>query len=370
MAGLGLRAVAAWSVLLTGLAACGDDGPTNRPPDDETTSASTTPFTTSPSTSLSSSATTDDGTDSDASESDSGDGDTTSTTGDDPEFCPTRSHRCIADVPEGWEGPGTFVAADAAAQRPACNAPYPEASVFGLTDLDAPPATCACECGDPNGALCESSTTLRYWGSAAECSEGASTQVSVFAGVCINLPSPFPGDSYWQIDVLEASGGACARDEEEIVADAVWQTQVLTCWGGELRGGCATGRVCAPRPEAEDAPLCVWRLGEHDCPEGYDAQTMLYTDFNDTRGCEPCTCGDPVGVCDEARVLLTENFNCNVPFANNFDADGECHAGSGIAVRAALLNTGAPNAFCTPSDPAPVGEAIGADPITVCCVGP
>ena len=357
--------VAACCAALLQLAACGDDSPTNRPPEDDDGTSAPTSWTTTPTATLSGDTTESDG-ETDASDTDTGDpSDTTSTTGE-GEFCPA-THRCVVEVPEGWEGPGPALTAAAAKGRPACEAAYPDAGAMGFDGLDAPPADCTCECNEPNGTECESSTTLRYWGSSQECSEGSSTQVTVFAGLCTNLPSVFPGDAHWQIDVIAASGGTCSRQEEELVAEAVWESQVVTCGGAELLGGCAVGHVCAPRPETEDVPLCVWRQGEHACPEGWDDARTVWTDINDTRGCAPCTCGEPVGLCDDARITMMENFNCNVPIANQFDADGECHEGSGISVRAAAVATGSPLAFCTPSEPMPVGEAIGADAITLCC---
>jgi predicted small lipoprotein YifL len=353
-----------WVVMVASLAACGDDGPTNRPPEDDATSSPTFPFTTTLSTSLSSGDTQD--SDETGSDTDTDDeGVTTSSTGA-GEFCPA-THRCVAEVPEGWEGPGTALTAESAAARPACEGPYAEPGAMGFEGLVAPEATCGCECNEPTGSECDNSATVRYWGASDTCDEGASTQVTVFAGVCTNLPSSFPGGNNWQIDLVAATGGTCSREELEVVEDAAWAQQVVTCGGAEQIGGCASGRTCTPQPEAEDVPICVWRIGEHECPDGWDDARMIYTNVNDTRDCAPCTCSEPMGLCDDVRITMTENFNCNVPIANTFEADGECHAGSGIAVRAAAMATGEANAFCNPSDPMPVGEAIGADPITLCC---
>ena len=102
-------------------------------------------------------------------------------------------------------------------------------------------------------------------------------------------------------------------------------------------------------------------------PRGLAEATTLFEEVNDVRGCQPCSCSDPVGVCDDAEVTLTQNFNCVPAIANIFDADGSCNEGSGVSVRSAILNTGEPSTFCTASEGMPVGEALGADPITVCC---
>lgn len=362
---LGLR----WMVLCgacIGLA-CGDDSPTNRPPEGQTSSAATTfsTFTSTNPTSISTSDTTD--TDGSGTDTDTASESSSSTTGED-DVCPTDTHRCVVDVPEGWEGPAAVLAGEADARRPACDAAYPDVGTMGFEGLDAPEAACQCDCGEADGAECDTSTTLRFWGSSAECSEGASTQFDVFAGVCTNLPTLFPSDSFWQIDVVTASGGSCDPVDGELLPEYGWDAQVVACGGAELLDqGCANGRTCAPRPASDDAALCIWRLGEQECPEGWDEPRTLFTSVNDARGCAPCTCSDPVGVCDEARLTMTGNTNCAVPIANQFDVDGDCHEGSGVVVRSTVMSTGVPNAFCTPSEPMPVGEAIGADPITLCC---
>ena len=192
----------------------------------------------------------------------------------------------------------------------------------------------------------------------------------MFGSICTNLPSPFPGNSYWQLDVIEASSGECEPIDEVMVEEPSWDTQVVGCGGGELlEGMCEVGQVCAPEPETAGAELCIWRTGEHECPDGFATPATIFASFSDARGCQPCSCGEPVGVCDAAHVNMFEQLNCGVPLANVFQCDEECKDGSGIAVRSAFLNPGEPSAFCAPSDPAAVGEAAGADPTTVCCAG-
>jgi hypothetical protein len=283
--------------------------------------------------------------------------------------CPS-THRCVADVPEGWEGPGMAIWAGSEEDPPECDDLYPDDGAAGFQDLVAPQASCGCDCADAVGAACDTSTTLRYWGTADECNVGSPTQFTLFGVICNNLPSAFPGNAYWQVGLIEASGGECEPIAEVMVEDPNWETQVKSCAGAELLDGlCEVGEVCAPEPEVVGAELCIWRTGEHACPEGYGNPATVYEAVVDARGCQPCSCGDPVGVCDEARVTVFENFNCGVPLANIFAADEECKAGTGVTARAAILDTGDPSTFCAPSDPAPVGEATGGDPTTVCCAG-
>ena len=57
------------------------------------------------------------------------------------------------------------------------------------------------------------------------------------------------------------------------------------------RDGCANDEVCAPEPDGEGT-LCVYREGEHACPDGdYDDRRVYFTELDDTRNCSACSCG-------------------------------------------------------------------------------
>ncbi len=288
-------------------------------------------------------------------------------------FCPS-THVCMEEAPEGWNGPVAVHQApyeDLKAEPPACGKVFPDAATDGFEDLLADPAECSCECADPNGTACDNSTTLRYWADDASCDEGTPQAVTVFGSSCNTLPSEFPGNGHFSADPLAAVGGACAPSTEESIPPAGWTWRTQACEGAELLedAACAEGRVCTPFPESPDAALCIWQEGEHECPEAFDATRTVFGDFEDARGCETCSCSAPTGLCDDAFISLWSGVTCLVPSAGVIGANGECDpSGSGNTARAASLNGGMPNAFCVPSEPTPSGEALGSEPITVCCI--
>ncbi len=360
------------------LGACGDDadpggGGTNTTTGSGPTTFATFSTTVPPVTTGSSSA--DTGSDSSGSGSDSdassgSQGDSSSST--DSGLCPN-THVCTLEAPEGWSGP---VAIHSAAtgdaknpEPPECGRLYPNAVESGFEGLEAEAATCGCECGPANGSACDSSTTLRYWADDATCSETTPQAVTIFGSACNALPD-FEGNGHYTVEPLPAVGGACAPTTESVVEPAAWADVSVACGGGSVieDAGCAEGRVCAPLPESEDAALCIWQDGEHACPDDFDTQRVLFGDFDDTRGCETCSCTAPIGLCDAATVSLWNGPTCLVPAAGVVTANAECvQTGTATSARAASLNAGSPTAFCSPSEPAPSGEAVGSDPVTICC---
>jgi len=292
-------------------------------------------------------------------------------------LCPS-THTCMEEAPEGWQGPvavhrAAFDPKDPKAEPPGCGEAYPDPATAGFEGLLAEPAVCDCECADPNGTACDTSTTMRYWADDASCGEGTPQALTIFAGSCNTLPSEFPGNGHYTAEPLEAVGGACAPSTTEQVEPAAWEWQTRACDGAEFidDAGCADGRVCAPMPESPDAMLCVWQAGDHECPDVFDSTRVLYGDVDDGRGCETCSCGAPIGLCDDATISLWNGPTCLVPAAGVVGANGECDAtGTGTSARAASLSGGSPNAFCVASDPQSSGEAVGTEPVTVCCVEP
>lgn len=281
-------------------------------------------------------------------------------------------------APDGWNGP---VAVHQAAFEPdvrkpdplPCGAAYPDPATAGFEDLLAEPAACECACGNANGTACDNSTTLRYWGDDATCGEGIAQTVTIFASSCNTLPAEFDGNGNYSATPLVAVGGACAPSTEETVEPAAWSWRSQACEGATIieDAGCADGRVCAPVPESPDAAMCIWQAGEHECPDTFDTTRTLFGDVDDGRGCETCSCGSPNGLCDDAVISLWNGPTCLVPSAGVVGANGECDAtGTATTARAASLNSGSPTAFCVPSDPEPSGEAVGTEPVTVCCVDP
>ncbi|MEM6296632.1 MAG: hypothetical protein AAGA54_35525 [Myxococcota bacterium] len=291
-------------------------------------------------------------------------------------LCPA-THVCLDDPPKGWSGPvalqsAPFDAKTPEAEPPECGTQYPDADASGFEGLLAEPAACSCSCGNANGAACDTSTTLRFWGTDGGCSEGVPQAINIFAASCNQLPSELPGNGSYTVEPILAVGGACPPTTETVVEPAQWTSNVTACSGGTVieDAGCAEGRSCTPLPESTDAPLCIWQEGEHECPPAFDEARMVFSDVEDGRSCETCSCSAPNGLCDDAVVSLWSGATCLLPGAGVLDANAECNdTGTANVARAASLNAGQATSFCTPSDPAPSGEAVGTDPVTVCCAG-
>jgi hypothetical protein len=336
---------------------------------DDTDGASSGPTATTPTTAVTASTATsvgDEGADgSSGSEGTTADPDTGSDTG--VTNCPSSTHRCVAEPEEGWQGP-VRSASSAADEAVACGGAYPESTAVAFADITAPASACDCSCEAPVGTTCANTVTLHFHGDSDACSSATPTNITLFEGICNSLQFPFPSNSHWLADPVEASGGACEPLGATATAEASFGTRVTACGGAELGSGCANGRVCAPRASSEnDEGLCVWREGEHGCPNGYPERSVLFSEIEDTRDCSQCVCSPPVGLCNAATVQLWGGNTCQTLLAGVFTADGECAAGNGNGVVTARYLPGEPTAFCTPSGGEPQGDAVGTGPITLCC---
>lgn len=349
----------------TALAGCGDDSSTG--PEGTATTGSTDPTTTA------STPTTTGMPDTTGDETDTSTGTSADPTGGADEtttaeaVCPA-THQCIEEPPDEWNGPiARFVTDPEAKEQPSCDGAYPEEATVAFEGLQADPAECSCSCGEAQEVSCENQVSVRYFADDETCSGGASADLTLIAGICNTLPLTFPGNSHWLPEPIEVQGGACEAIDEMNKEDPSFESRILACGGAELLGGCAAGRLCAPRPEGDQRPgLCVWQAGEHECPGGYDERTVVWGGADDQRGCAPCGCGDPVGLCDEALIRLFQ-ASCTGSLAAAFAADGECHSQSYLSTQSATVTLGDPVAFCSPTEPMAVGEVVGTDPVTVCC---
>jgi hypothetical protein len=339
--------------------ACGGDSSGDGTADDASTGAPTMTLT-DPSTDPSvddSDASTSGGSDSSTS-SDPDDSSTTET-----ESCP-ETHVCLATPPEGWEGPVVRLQRPALAPEESCPTEYPNQQVNAGVDVLAEPATCTCSCGDATEVLCETSSVLHYYGVSATCSDVVPGNFTIYSTMCNPLPGPFAGASNWSLDPVVVGGGACEPALEQSMDAPSFANVLTTCGGAELLPGCGTEQICAPRIGDE---LCIWQSGDSRCPTGYADRHLYFGTIDDQRTCEACSCGDPVGLCDDALAFLYDSPNCNVPVAGGIAGDGECHPTGAPLTRTATLVVGEPTAFCEPSTSAAMGEAVGSMPTTVCC---
>ncbi len=277
--------------------------------------------------------------------------------------CPD-THACVHRAPEGWNGPALHFADASAEMAAACPSAYPEVDVMGGADLVAPPASCTCSCADATDVTCEVQATLRFHGADNTCSSPNPASFQFFTTLCNTLPQLFQANSWWVVDPIKVTGGSCTPGATVDVAPAVFTTTGTLCGGSELLdASCDTNRVCAP--SMDGAEVCIWQPGDSECPATYDVRYLYHTEIVDDRSCAECSCDDPVGLCDDASMLMFQNV-CNPPISGVLQADGECH-GTVLSTQSVAFDPGTPSAFCEPSLPTATGAAAGGTPFTVCC---
>jgi hypothetical protein len=288
----------------------------------------------------------------------------TADTGD-PLECAT-GHTCVPEAPEGWNGPVALALTPVGGNVPGCAGDFPDPSLSANDDLDAPPATCVCGCGNASGMSC-GNPTLEYHDEDAACI-GAPADDWVIDSSC--EPIAGFGSDTWLVDPPATTGGSCTPMlAMETVPTASWQTTVTTCTGPFRGIGCDPGSLCVRTPMSPfEQLLCIWTEGASSCPDGvYRDQRTYYTDITDTRDCGACTCETPVGTCG-GTVLLFSDTGCTMA-AHTIGVDGTCDLQlNNLQVFRARYNEGTASGSCTPSDGMPMGLAAGAGEHTVCCV--
>ncbi|MDI1484665.1 hypothetical protein [Polyangium sp. y55x31] len=135
----------------------------------------------------------------------------------------------------------------------------------------------------------------------------------------------------------------------------------------------AAGKVCVPTPPSFSS--CVYREGDHPCPEGWDERQLLYQHVQDNRSCAACTCDAPTGgTCSTIATVFSG------PACTDLAHSGSIFAG--MDAPCWDLMAGAPltgvsstppeyvSGKCTPSGGNVEGDVVLADPVTVCCYLP
>ncbi len=303
----------------------------------------------------------------DPTESTGPDLDTSTSTGE-----PTCAHNCVALPPMGWSGP-VAVLHDAPDDPAAtCEGAFDELATIAFASLDAPAATCDCDCDDPEGAACSQVTLENFDNDDVGCAANPPLDSWTFGLSCSNAPGGAAG-SRWRA-TAEINAGSCDPVETFVVADATWGDRYTSCGVENYEtAGCQIGLVCVPTPVAPyDGRLCVTYDGEQECPQGYgyDERSVYYRDYADDRACESCSCGDVEGECGGSLVLWNPASCSGTPLAT-LTIGGACvqtltqGVESGDVMAAGLT----PNASadCDPSDSQATGEAEGIDPVTFCC---
>lgn len=280
---------------------------------------------------------------------------------------------CVGPVPDEWNGPVVQRTSDDG-DDPGCGGlwPVPEGEMLH-ENVVAEPADCDCACSEVHAPVCEDSGVLFMYDDDTCQGNGlygfADAVWNLSPG--LNSPSadtPTASGQTWRLittsDTPAACGSTAVLDQKP---DLEHLGRVRLCQPQSLsQGTCAEGS-CAPAvlaPFGNGSDICVWRDGEHECPETYPAASTYHRSASDHRGCGTCSCAPEGPACTEALVLLARP-------GQFVDApEGVCTYASFAPVSFAFIEgTPLPDTCQVSSPSTPIGSVEVADPVTVCCRG-
>ncbi|MRG98629.1 hypothetical protein [Polyangium spumosum] len=299
---------------------------------------------------------------------------------------------CAPPRPAGWKGPMSFWNGWDI-EAPPCPG---EAPILAFEGRSAPPppscGTCACDA--PEGT-CELPETWTV--SSAGCSDPGS-------GVKTNFdpPTNWDGICNGEKSILgdKLCGGVpCVRSitistpviEEQpcqphLIGDP--EPKIPKAWNGgpEITLGkvctsesalpkCieAEGKVCVPTPPGFSS--CLYREGDHPCPEGWGERELLYGHVEDNRVCSQCECSEPsAGFCNVKFRIFSDGACTTEKLAADVSTGmiAPCldfMPGTQLSGKTAAVLEYTKGA-CTPSGGTAEGELVLLDPVTICCSAP
>jgi hypothetical protein len=288
--------------------------------------------------------------------------------------CPCDSdgaHRCVGDAPADWLGPVALATAAATAAAPSCTATgYERAVLSKFGSVDEGSAECACSCSAPGNMQCTGTPGLHRVTSSVSCAQIGLTfddplEYDVPNNTCVNVPSgrlKAVGHSF-------SSSGSCTPQPTSDIDDAVFKRRMVACaTNEESTAGCGAAQLCVPNLVAPLEKFCVYREGEHDCPNDapYTERTVYLDELEDDRTCSTCTCGSASGLC-EGAISLTSNpgGTCEGQILVAQLGYGACTDTSATTI--AVSGASTPVGNCTPSGGRLQGSVRRNGPTTVCC---
>lgn len=317
----------------------------------------------------------DSGSDDDGTSTGSDDGETsgtggTGTTTDSTTSALACTGECVDPVPQGWQGP-VAIASLAGDTAPGCSGDYPGPAFVAYETLDVPNGMCACECGEPQGTSCASTLDVSYGNTLLDCEAG--TVPSVGPSCTVIDPVPVDTDNrYWKAIPTGPSGGSCTPTLTPVLGAPSWETAYSGCEGGLSQEPCEDPEDLCMTPPTEPLAeaICIWQDGDVDCPEGdYGVKTLLHGDYEDSRDCEACMCGDPTGTCTVPVVRMHAQDTCAC-ITSACDFGTSCTLtpfDSAIYGLELITPSTVHEAYCEPSDPQVIGDAAATEPRTLCC---
>ncbi|MDI1442394.1 hypothetical protein [Polyangium sp. 6x1] len=299
---------------------------------------------------------------------------------------------CVSPGPAGWKGPTSFWQGWDI-EAPSCPEGAPILAFEGWTAP--PPLSCGtCECDAPEGT-CKLPETWTV--SSAACADPG-------GGVKTNFDPPTNWDGTCNGDksILgdKLCGGVpCVRsitisppviEEQPCKAHLVGdpEPKIPKAWNGgpEVTLGrvctsesalpkCteAKGTVCVPTPPSFSS--CLYREGDHACPEGWGEKVLLYGYVEDKRTCAECECSEPSGGFCNVKFRIFSDAACTIEKEAADVSTGmtapckDLMPGTQISSKSTVVLEYTKGA-CTPSGANTEGELVLLDPVTVCCSAP
>jgi hypothetical protein len=130
-------------------------------------------------------------------------------------------------------------------------------------------------------------------------------------------------------------------------------------------------------PTAEPPPpgylQCVYQDGDIlSCPTDFPLRTLLYRDYDDSRHCTPCGCGDPEGSLCKGVATIYGDQSCTLPLQLSFPTSqfapcGDVPAGSALGSKTVSGLEYTPGS-CMATGGEPMGDVIAVEPRTFCCM--
>jgi hypothetical protein len=235
---------------------------------------------------------------------------------------------CVPLPPDDWSAPQLFWTGPAGSTAD-CPSNAPVTAFRGFSDPGEPPeAGCtACSCDRSSPGSCAPPTHI--FASALPCDAGAP------------LSAPFDPPAGWNggctTNEAVTAGASCGGSPcvASIVAGPMvdngcvpsqatpvdagppgWGTAAVACVGTlDPLGACADhGETCTPSaPPSSGFLTCIFEDGDNPCPDGspYSDRYVVYTSFDDERGCTACGCGAPDFPCTAELGVFQDNM-CDV----------------------------------------------------------
>jgi len=267
---------------------------------------------------------------------------------------------CVESAPAGWDGPGLRITADSG-PPPNCGMDYSIQGPGGFTGAMAPPANCECSCELPSGLECEAAYVVYYSDDKCNQGEGAA---DVDAGQC----DPFyigQGNNSVTAQGVAPTGVECEPSLDITIPPVGPTDPTSLCLPESFGSSCGDGSTCLP--SAEVSTYCISQMGDVPCPadSAYDTRTVLYGDFEDTRGCGDCSCGGPDIECGGA-VRAYSNNNCGGGFVT-VAIDGSCVGPIDDSFGNARYFPTPATGGCPTGGGASEGDVTPLMPTTLCC---